>query len=41
MELAWRDAGLLRVEQGVPLVTASGKILHLHADAATSARRLP
>jgi hypothetical protein len=40
MELAWRDAGLLRVEQGVPLVTASGKILHLHADGATSARRL-
>jgi hypothetical protein len=31
MGLAWRDAGLLRVERGVPRVTASGKILHLHA----------
>lgn len=31
MGLAWRDAGLLRVERRAPLVTAAGKILHLHA----------
>jgi phenylacetate-coenzyme A ligase PaaK-like adenylate-forming protein len=30
MSLAWRDAGLLRVERRAPHVTASGKILHLH-----------
>ncbi len=30
MALHWRDAGLLRVERRAPLVTASGKILHLH-----------
>jgi hypothetical protein len=28
----WRDAGLLRVERRPPLVTAAGKILHLHAN---------
>jgi hypothetical protein len=39
MGLAWRDAALLRVERRVPLVTASGKILHLHANGAMSARR--
>jgi hypothetical protein len=39
MGLAWRDADLLRVERRVPLVTASGKILHLHAGGATSASR--
>lgn len=31
MGIAWRDAGLLRVERRAPLVTAAGKILHLHA----------
>lgn len=30
MELAWREAGCLRVERGAPLPTPSGKILHLH-----------
>jgi hypothetical protein len=31
MSLAWHDARLLRVERRAPFVTASGKILHLHA----------
>ncbi len=35
MGLAWRDAGLLRVERRAPLATASGKILHLHAGGET------
>ena len=39
MGLAWRDAGLLRVERRVPLVTASGKILHLHASGRTPTAR--
>jgi hypothetical protein len=30
MSLVWRDARLFRVERRPPLVTASGKILHLH-----------
>jgi hypothetical protein len=30
MALAWRDAGILRIERRPPLVTPSGKILHLH-----------
>ena len=30
MGLAWRDAGLPRVERQEPLATASGKIQHLH-----------
>ena len=30
MGLAWREAGLLRVERRPPLTTVSGKILHLH-----------
>ena len=38
MGLAWREAGLLRVERRAPLVTASGKILHLHANGPASAR---
>jgi hypothetical protein len=33
MALAWRDAGLLRVERRRPEVTAGGKINHLHAQA--------
>jgi hypothetical protein len=32
MSSAWRDAKLLRVERRPPLVTASGKILHVHAE---------
>jgi hypothetical protein len=39
MGLAWRDAGLLRVERRAPLATVSGKILHLHAVARASAGR--
>ena len=31
MSRAWRDARMLRVERRAPIVTASGKILHLHA----------
>ena len=30
MALAWRDAGILRIERRPPLATPSGKILHLH-----------
>jgi hypothetical protein len=41
MGLAWRDAGLLRVERRPPLVTAAGKILHLHANGAGSRPSLP
>jgi hypothetical protein len=32
MGLAWRDAGVLRVERRPPLATGTGKILHLHVD---------
>jgi hypothetical protein len=32
MGLVWRDAKLIRVERRPPLVTPSGKILHLHLD---------
>ena len=32
MGSVWRDAKLLRVERQPPLVTASGKILHVHAE---------
>ncbi|MBI4572309.1 MAG: hypothetical protein HY713_03360 [candidate division NC10 bacterium] len=32
MGLAWRSAGLLRVERQPPLTTGSGKILHLHVN---------
>jgi hypothetical protein len=32
MELVWRAAGVLRVERLAPLMTATGKILHLHHD---------
>jgi hypothetical protein len=41
MGLAWRDAGLLRVERRAPLVTASGKILHLHVGGAAPTPHLP
>jgi hypothetical protein len=30
MELQWRQAGFLQVERRAPLVTAAGKVLHLH-----------
>jgi hypothetical protein len=33
MELQWRGAGLLRVERKPPVVTAGGKILHVHSRA--------
>ena len=33
MELAWRDAGVLRVERQAPRPTPLGKILHLHRGA--------
>ena len=37
----WRDAGLLRVERAVPLVSGAGKILHLVAAGATTSTRPP
>jgi hypothetical protein len=36
MQLAWREARLLRVDRQPPLVTALGKILHLHRGPGTS-----
>ena len=36
MQLAWRDAGVLRVERQPPLTTDLGKILHLHRSAGTA-----
>jgi hypothetical protein len=32
--MAWRSAGLLRVERREPLSTRSGKILHMHVKSA-------
>jgi hypothetical protein len=32
MALQWHDWGVLRVERRTPLITASGKILHLHQE---------
>jgi hypothetical protein len=32
MGLAWREAGLLRLERGEPRVTQLGKVLHLHTE---------
>ena len=41
MALAWREGQVLCVERRAPLVTASGKILHLHASTSSGeARRL-
>ncbi len=37
MGLAWREGSVLRVERRAPLVTASGKILHLHESIAPEA----
>jgi hypothetical protein len=39
MALAWREGHVLRVERRAPLVTASGKILHLHASATVGETR--
>ena len=39
MGIVWRDAGLLRVERRPPVITASGKILHLHSMSHDRARR--
>jgi hypothetical protein len=42
MGLVWREGGLLHVERRAPLITASGKIQHLHAgqpDASGAASR--
>ena len=33
MAMVWGDADVLRVERRPPIVTESGKILHLHLDA--------
>jgi len=41
MTLAWRQAGMLRVERRAPLATGSGKILHLHVDRRPSAGTMP
>ena len=38
-ELAWRDAGLVRVERRAPVATASGKIRHVHLGRARSEAR--
>jgi hypothetical protein len=38
MGLLWREARFLRVERGVPRITASGKILHLHVERRPSAQ---
>lgn len=32
MSLAWRDAGMIRVERRRPFATTAGKILHLHCE---------
>ncbi len=41
MELAWRTADLLRVERRAPLVTPSGKVLHLHVERYPLSRQQP
>jgi hypothetical protein len=38
MSLAWREAGLVRVERRPPVATASGKILHLHVEGRSAGR---
>lgn len=38
MGLVWQDAQLLRVERCPPIMTSSGKILHLHVEARTRGR---
>jgi hypothetical protein len=37
MELAWRDAALVRVERRAPVATPAGKVLHLHVGRGRSA----
>lgn len=39
MALAWRDAGLIRVERRPPITTSAGKILHLHHEKDHSEQR--
>jgi hypothetical protein len=39
MGLVWQDAQLLRVERRPPIMTSSGKILHLHVEGAARGRR--
>jgi hypothetical protein len=41
MALAWREGHVLCVERRAPLVTASGKILHLHASTSSGQTRRP
>jgi hypothetical protein len=41
MELAWREADVLRVERRAPMSTATGKILHLHRASARPRTSLP
>jgi hypothetical protein len=38
MGLAWREAGLLRVQRRAPVPAANGKILHVHVDWGAAAR---
>jgi hypothetical protein len=39
--LAWREAGLPRVERRLPMPTASGKVLHLHVETGQGNARPP
>jgi hypothetical protein len=39
MGLAWRGAGVLRVQRRAPVPAANGKILHVHVDWGTAASR--
>lgn len=40
-ELAWRDAGLVRVERKAPVATETGKIRHFHLDRTLGGPRPP
>ena len=40
-ELAWRDAGLVRVERRTPVATETGKIRHFHLGRAPGDTRVP
>ena len=40
-ELAWRDAGLVRVERKAPVATETGKIRHFHLGRALGGPRPP
>jgi hypothetical protein len=41
MGLAWHEGHVLRVERRAPLMTSSGKILHLHASGSPGDPRRP